>query len=608
MSSAEPVWNPKVQFAMDFLLDPRLQIAVILVCGLAAFVRGLLRTDIVALLMLLLAVVAGLVPAGEAFAGFANPAVVTVILVLILSQGLTRSGAVDRLIRYTTPENASAPLLIAAMGAVAAVMSSLMNNVGALAIMMPVAIQAAIKSGVSPSSVLMPVSSAAILGGMMTLIGTPPNLLISQYRAEAHGAHFGFFDFAPVGIAVAVAGIAFMALVGWRILPRERRGTRAPEDQFEIAPYLVELVVPAESDAVGKLGREIEDDAIEVELVAMIRGKAHLAPPRWQRLAAGDVLLVRGGADAVDRLGKAHGFVLSEQHDDATTAEKPEATGVAEAVVMPHTLINGLTAEEVRLRSRYGIGLLGVSRSGRQLTERLASFRFATGDVLLLQGPEDRLADAIVELGCAPLASRGIRVGSPSRAAVAAGAFLAAIAATALGMVPVTIAFAAAVAVYVLAGVLRAREAYAAIDWPVVVLLGCLIPVGGAMETTGLAQTVAGVIVATAEASSPVIALGVILVVTMLVSDVLNNAATAVIMAPVAGHVAGTLGAEPDAFLMAVAIGASCAFLTPIGHQNNLLILGPGGYRFGDYWRFGLPLEVIVVAVSLPILLIAFPL
>ncbi|MGE0747104.1 MAG: SLC13 family permease [Rhodospirillales bacterium] len=593
---------------MELLLDPRVQIAVLLAGGLVAFVRGMLRPDVVALIMLLAAFALGLVPAGQVFSGFANPAVVTVVLVLILSQGLTRSGAIERLIRYTTPQNASVTLLIGAMGVVAAVMSSLMNNVGALAIMMPVAIQAAVKSGASPTSILMPVSSATILGGMMTLIGTPPNLLVSQYRADAHGAQFGFFDFAPVGLAVALAGIAFMALAGWRILPRERRGSRAPEDQFEIAPYLVELVVPDDAPAAGKLVRDLEDDAVAVELVAMVRGKAHIAPPRWQRLAAGDVLLVRGEADAIDRLGKAHGLVMSEQQEEKTTAETTETAGVAEAVVMPHTLINGLTAEEVRLRTRYGIGLLGVSRSGRQLTERLASFRFATGDVLLLQGPEDRLADAIVELGCAPLASRGIRVGSPSRAAAAAAVFAAAIAATAFGAVPVTVAFAAAVALYVLAGVLRAREAYAAVDWPVVVLLGCLIPVGGAMETTGLARTIADAIVITAEAGSAVIALAVVLVVTMMVSDVLNNAATAVIMAPVADHVARTLGVAPDAFLMAVAIGASCAFLTPIGHQNNLLIMGPGGYRFGDYWRFGLPLEVIVVAVSMPILLLAFPL
>ncbi|MEX2201797.1 MAG: SLC13 family permease [Dongiaceae bacterium] len=583
----------------------------ILVVLLGLFIWGRWRYDVVAFLALIVAVAIGIVPVESAFSGFSNNAVITVALVLVLSAGLQNSGAIDLATRYLIPPGTGPIALLVLLPAAAAVLSAFLNNVGALAILMPVAIVAAQRANISPAILLMPVSFGSILGGMSTLIGTPPNIILAEYRARALGEPFGMFDYSPVGIGVAVAGVLFVGLIGWRLLPKERQAARPPEELFEIAPYVTEARLGEKSKLVDQPVREASAalSEIEAEIIGLVRGeKTILNPGRWERLRAGDGLVLRADADAIRESIRSLGLELVGEEEIGELKLDSEEVALVEAVVMPKSSIVGRSVRELYLRRRYGLNLLAVSRAGRRIHSRLNTLRFAAGDVLLLQGDRDRMGESLNAMGCAPLAARAIEIRRPLRAGLAVASFGAAIALAASGTAPVSVAFAAAVLVYVLSGIISAKSAYESIDWSVIVLLGALIPIGQAVDQTGSAALVANGIVLLFASGGEILVLAAVLAIAMLLSDVLNNAAVAVIMAPIAVSIAQAFGVNPDTFLMAVAIGASCAFLTPIGHQNNVLIMGPGGYRFGDYWRMGLPLEVIVVAVGLPLLLWAWPL
>jgi di/tricarboxylate transporter len=587
-------------------LDQGLVLALV-AAMIAAFLSGRFRHDIVALAALIAAVALGLVPAAGAFAGFGSPVVITVACVLILSRGLQDSGAVDALTRRVLPAGGGPVATLAALTVLAAVLSAGMNNVGALALLMPVALQAAARVGWPPGRMLMPLAFASLLGGMTTLIGTPPNLIVSSIREEATGAPFAMFDFAPVGAAVALAGLAFIIAAGWRLVPaRERAGVEG----FEAAAYLAEAQVPAGSPAVGRSLREIEETlaAAEAQLLGVVRDEIRLrAPGAALRIRAGDILAIEAEPEGLRAALAALGAKLAA--DRPAGAEDGE-TELVELVVTPASALIGRSARAIRLRRRYRINLLALSREGRRSIRRLRDARIEPGDVLLVQGAPEAISDFAADLGCLPLAARALRLPEPGRAARAAAVFLAAVLAAGLGLAPPAIAFAAGVLGAVMAGVVRPRGLYDAVDWSVIVLLACLLPVADAIGSTGAADLVAGALLAPVAALpptvAPVLALALILALTMTLSDLMNNAATVAVAAPIALGVAESLGARPDAFLMAVAIGGSCAFLTPIGHQNNTLILGPGGFRFGDYWRLGLPLEIVVLAVATPALVLVW--
>jgi len=583
----------------------------ILAAVLALFVWGRWRYDVVAFLALIAAVLLGIVPMHGAYEGFSNEAVITVALVLVLSAGLQRSGAVDLAARFLLPKDIGPFGLILLLPALAAVLSGFMNNVGALALLMPVAISAAQRAKISPAILLMPVSFGSILGGMTTLIGTPPNIIIANYREETAGVPFSMFDFAPVGAAVTIAGVLFVGLIGWRLLPKERQAASPPEELFEIAPYVTEVRIGEESKLADRPLREAATALAETdaEIVGLVRNeRTILNPGRWERLRVGDALVLRADAEALKEVVRTLGLELVGEEELGELKLHSDDVALVEAVVMPQAMIENRTALGLNLRAQFGVNLLAVSRAGRRIHARLNSLRIAAGDVLLLQGDRDRIGETVTTLGCAPLAERDLKIRRPARTGFAIVVFLAGITLAALGIVPVEIAFGGAALVYLLAGILTPKVAYETIDWSIVVLLGSLIPVGEAVDRTGAAQLIAEGLVGLLAADAEVLALIVVLVVAMTLSDVLNNAATAVVMAPIAVSIAGQLGANSDAFLMAVAVGTSCAFLTPIGHKNNVLIMGPGGYRFGDYWRMGLPLEILVVAVGVPVLLWAWPL
>jgi di/tricarboxylate transporter len=564
----------------------------------------------VALLAMLVVAAAGIITGEEAVAGFGHPAVITVAAVLVVSRGLQNSGVVDTLARFLFRVGERPTVQVGALSSLVAALSAFMNNVGALALLLPVAIRMARRSGRSPSVLLMPLAFGSLLGGLITLIGTPPNIIIATFRAEVNAEPFRMFDFAPVGLGVAVAGLLFVTLAGWRLVP-QRKGAASREELFEIGEYITEVTVPEESKAVGKRVRDLGTMTEgEIVVIGLVRDKKRqYVPSSFMPLEADDVLIVEASPGDLNTLVEEAGLALSASRRLGEEAlGSPSAMGLMEAVVIADSPLIGRTARTLNLRWRYGVNLLGVARMGTRLRGRLRNIRFRVGDVLLLQGPSETLPETLSALGCLPLAGRGLRLGQGRRLLLGLLFFSTALILAAAGLLPIQVAFLGAVATMILAKIISLREAYESIDWSIIVLLGAMIPVGQALEASGGADLIAQGVLVAAGQMPPVITLIIILVATMFLSDLVNNAAAAVLMAPIAISVAGGIGASADPFLMSVAIGASCAFLTPIGHQSNTLVMGPAGYQFGDYWRMGLLLEVIIVVVAIPLIMFFWPL
>lgn len=579
-----------------------------LILTLVLFATGRVRYDIVALIALLIVTITGIVDPVDAFLGFGHPAVVTVAAVLVLSKGLQNSGLIDIIARWVARVGDSEVRQIFSLTGIVAILSGFMNNIGALALMMPVAIRTARKSGRSPSSLLMPIAFGSLLGGMTTLIGTPPNIIIASYRAQSGGSPFLIFDFAYVGVGVAICGILFISLFGWRLIP-SRQSPASKEELFAVRDYLTEVRVPEKSKLAGKMILDIgAATEAEVVVLGMIRnGQKIVAPSSLERILEHDILIIEADSSDLQTLLDATRLELVGKADLSEEMIGSDTVGVIEAIVKPDSPILDRTAYTANLRWIYGINLLAVARAGERIKNRLNQIRFRPGDILLIQGKKDTLQAALPKIGCLPLAERGIRIGGQKTILVALLIFGTALGISALGILPVQITFTAAVVAMILASILSLREAYESVEWPIIILLGAMIPVGQALETSGGAALIAGSIVSGASLFPPQATLVLLLVITMFLSDLVNNAASAVLMAPIAIGIAHDLGASIDPFLMAVAIGASCAFLTPIGHQSNTLVMGPGGYLFTDYWRMGVVLEAIIVVVSVPLLLIFWP-
>ena len=621
------------------MTNPQILIFAVLAAMMGLFLWGRFRHDIVALAALLACVILGLVRSEVAFAGFGHPAVITVACVLVLSQGLRNTGAVDWLARSILPRAAGRITTLLALIGLGAALSGFMNNVGAMALLMPIAVQLSDRLDLTPGQILMPLAFGTILGGMTTLVGTPPNLIVSGFREEAGLGPFAMFDFAPVGIAVATLGVLFVALIGWRFVPARKSAAGA---SFDTGTYLTEVRVPDKGKAIDLTVRgfeaEIEDSGAQI--VGLVRNEVHMTAPHGARkIHAGDILVLQADVDALAEALSVFDITLEAQKSDADDKAEEVSENVSKAMkvetatsdlenvkdteegeqrdenivlrelaILPGSTIVGRSASDLRLRTRYGLNLLAVSREGRQPQARLRKLKLKSGDLLLMQGPAEMMGEFISDTGCVPLGERELRIPNKRMAIIAGVIMLGAIGIVTLGLLPAPVGFALGVLASMLLRTVPLRKIYTTIDWPIIVLLAALIPVAGAMQTTGAADLLARFLVETIAQGSPIAALAVVLITTMFLSDVMNNAATAAILCPIAIGIAATLGVNPDSFLMAVAIGASCAFLTPIGHQNNTLILGPGGFRFGDYWRLGLLVEVIVVAVSMPILLIVWPL
>lgn len=577
----------------------------VLAGAMAFFIWGRWRYDIVAVVALIAAVYLGVVPPKAAFMGFGHPAVITVAAVLVISRALQVSGVVNHLARLLAPSSQSTVRQIAATSGLAALLSAFMNNVGALALMLPVTLRNAYRAGRAPSKVLMPLSFATLLGGLITLIGTPPNIVIATFREQFGDAPFRMFDFTPVGLVVAAAGILYITTIGWRLIPRHRRGEAEAEHLFHIEAYITEARVPENSTLSGEQVRKIEQICEnEVTVMAIIRGRRRLlAPAGVERLWQDDILILEGDPAALEPLFDGNRLEQTGHQEVPPEFLRSDDVRLIEAVLMPNSPIEGQSMRGLRMHDRYGINLLAVARQGEAPKTRLGSIRFRAGDVLLLQGERNAMQQSLAALGCLPLADRRLRVARRRGVFVPVGVFAAAILAAAFGLLPIQIAFVTAVALIILFGTISVRDAYEAIEWPIIVLLGALIPIGEALQTTGGTALIAGAIVALAGDLPTWTMLALVMGASMLLSDLAHNTPTAVLMAPIGVSIAERQGLPIEPFLMAVAVGAASAYLTPIGHQSNTLVMGPGGYRFGDYARMGLPLDLVIVAVAVPMIM-----
>jgi len=570
------------------------------------FLLGKWRYDVVAFTAFLSAVVAGVIPSENAFNGFSHPAVVTVAAVLIISKTLQTSGVIDNIAIALFRKSYSQSIQRGVLSGLGATLSAFMNNIGALALLMPVALRISKK----PGALLMPLSFGSILGGLVTLIGTPPNIIIANYRTNVTGEPFRLFDFAPVGAPVALIGLIYIVLIGWRFIPKNRTGRKSAIDLFDVENYVTEVRVPDDSNFIGKYISELENYSEERSIVVgLIRDKNRILNNLSRvALKANDRLLIRTDPAVFDKLINKKDIELANENKLDDENLRSDEIGLIEVVIPPSSFIEGRSAQTLRLRQRYSVALIAMARQGQPVNERLGNVIFKAGDVLLLQGESELLTEITATLGCLPLAERGLSFGRPKKAWLPITLFASAILATAFNFVPIHISFSIVVVVLILLRTITPREAYDSVDWSVIILLGSMIPLGNALQLTGGTELIAQGISGIASTMPTFVIITLLLVVTMTLSDLMNNAATAIVMAPIGSAIAQQLEVNVDPFLMAIAIGASCAFLTPIGHQNNVLVMGPGGYKFGDYWRMGLPLEILVVIVSVPLILLVWPL
>jgi di/tricarboxylate transporter len=585
---------------------PQLAAFSIVVVMMALFAWGRWRYDLVAAVALLTAVIAGVVPPDQAFKGFSDDIVIIVGSALVVSAAVARSGVIERVARWLGPHLTTIHRQITALIGSVTVLSAFVKNVGALAMLMPMAFQLARRSGSSPSSLLMPMSFGALLGGIVTLVGTSPNIIVSRVREQLLGEPFNMFDFTPVGIGVAVAGFIFL-IFGWRLIPH-RKGAVSIEAAFKLEGYTTEVSVPEDSPAVGitvkaleKLGEE------EIEVITLLRsGSRRYEPAGNVIIKAEDILILQGAPAALERIVALEKLKLTREGKMHEVDTPSDEIGVTEAVIMPDSQLVGNSVGHLKLFDRYAINLLALSRKGQRITHRLRQVKLRAGDVVVFRGNLVAMPETLGELRCLPLAERDLRIGrkaSPVPVLVLA----AAMGLVAFNVAPVAVAFFGAAVLLLLMRSLTLSEAYDAIQWPILIMLGALIPVSDALRTTGGTDLIAAWLSNAASTLPPFGALALLLAAAMAVTPFLNNAATVLVMAPIAASFAHKLGYNPDPFLMAVAIGAACDFLTPIGHQCNTLVMGPGGYRFGDYWRLGLPLSLIVLAVGTPLIAFFWP-
>jgi len=590
------------------MTTPQYLSIALLVAMMAMFVWGRFRYDITAMLALLAGLALGIVTPKAAFTGFSDDIVIIVGSALVISAAVQRSGMVERGLGLIAGRVTKIRTQLLVLTASVGVTSALVKNVGALAMLMPAAFQMAKKNKASPSVFLMPMSFASLLGGLMTLVGTSPNIIVSRVRQDMTGQPFRMFDYFPTGFGLLVIGLVFLRF-GYRLLPRDRRGVPTMGEALDIKDYVTEVTIGEGSPVIDETVDQFCDrhDG-DVTVTSVMRAGMRSQPRPWMTLREGDTLILGGAPDVLERIIATNKLALAGSERDLPEDRKDDEIGVIEAVVATNSPLIGRTASRMQMQRRLGINLIAVSREGERLTHRLGGTVLRAGDVIVLQGPLSLLPERLPELGALPLAERALRLGNSRKGLLPVAILAVAMIATATGYVPVAVAFFAAAALILATGALPLAEAYASVEWPILIMLGALIPVSDTLRTTGASQILATWLAHVAASLPPWGAVALILVAAMAVTPFLNNAATVLVMAPIAAVFAHDLGYRPEAFLIATAMGAGCDFLTPIGHQCNTLVFGPGGYRFGDYARLGAPLSLLVVLCGTPLILAVWPL
>ena len=571
------------------------------------FASGRFRYDLVALGALLAGLVTGVVPAKQAFSGFTSDVVVIIACALVVSSAVARSGIIEQVFQPLLSRLKSAAIQVPAMAGATALLSMVTKNVGALAILMPVALRTARATRTSPSSLLMPMSFMSLLGGLVTLVGTSTNIIVSQVRQETVGKPFQMFDFAPVGLVLTGLGLLCVSL-GWRLLPKDRQGLAELGEAIR-APYSTEATVTGDRESDLSSVADLKLDESNVKLAAVIRGGRRLAGPLpGVQLAPGDTLVLEGEHQDLNQLFNRTPLVQERKGKEVAKERPSEEMRSVEAVVQQDSMLVGRSVQHVDLQQRFGVNLLAVGRSGARISERLRDVVLRPGDVLILQAGENALPTALQTLGALPLIERDIKLGSARSRYLPAAILAAAMTLVVLNIAPVAVAFFGAAVMVVALGALSMREAYAALDAQVLILIGALTPLSEAVRATGGTDLIAAGLVGVLHGQAALLTLGALMATAMACSPFLHNAPTVLVLAPIGVSLAARLHLGPDAFLMAVATGAGCDFLTPIGHQSNTLVMGPGGYSFGDYWKLGLPLSVLVLAVGPPLIAFVWPL
>ena len=579
-------------------------VLVVTICVLVGLlIWGRWRYDAVTLVALATLVLFDVIPINSAFSGFGHPAVIIVALVLLISRGLQESGFVGLIGGQLSKIPLSENQFLLVILVTAAALSSFMNNIGAMAILLPVTIAVCQQNSWNPPKFLMPLAFASILGGMNTMIGTPPNIIISQYRETYTGTSFNFFDFSFVGVAVSLLGVVFIAFLGYRLVKvRQEAGDEIK--LIDLKNYLFEVRVKKDSKAIGKRLSEIKKVAgPETEVLGIVNESGAVSKVSMvTKFAHNQVLVIKTSPDDISRLQSDLDLEISE---DLNTIKESDLEEI-EVMVTASSRLIGRKQEFLKRLASEDLALLGLWRQGAKFRTRLSREIFRVGDVLLLgvrSIDEEGVKERIKHLGLMPLMQREMQV-IPSRSRLLKSIifFVTFLLLAAFNVINIVIAFLLCVLAFIGVKVLNGNL-YRSIEWPVIVMLAAMIPIGQALETTGISNNIAMFISGYTEALPVYMIILLILVVTMFVSDIINNAATAIIMAPISANIASQLGAPVEPFLMAVAVGASCAFLSPIGHQCNTLVMAPGGYKFGDYWRLGLPLEIVIAAISVPMIM-----
>jgi len=569
---------------------------------------GKFRYDLVAFSILIISVAIGVVPYNNAFDGFAHPATIIVALVLVVSKGLINSGAIFFIGQKISAFGKNLWGHISIIGFIGAILSAFMNNVAALALLMPIDINKARASNWPPRKTLMPLSFATILGGMATLIGTPPNIIISSIRYEHTGEPFKMFDFFPVGGITAIIGLAFVALIGWRLIPKTSQNDDAGKELIEIASYVSNLTASQNSLILGKNLHEIYEAAekCDAAVLGIIRNSIRIDKgSRNLKIEENDQLIIDATPESLDEFRSIQKLEFPFKKD-RILAESDNYIPIEVVVTDTSRLLN-TSAIKVGLAWRKATVLLGISRKGRPIRKQIRRTIIREGDMLLILVPKESFNEVINWIGCLPLAARGLNITDTSKMTAALSIFFVGLIVASVGLLKLPIVLGLVIILYCLTKIVPPREVYSSVEWPVIILLASVIPLGAALESNGTTEIIVQILTKYASSMEPWLIIAIIMIITMTLSDILNNTATTLVIAPISIQLAQTLNLNTDTFLMAVAVSASCAFLTPIGHKNNTIILGPGGYRFGDYWRMGLVLEVLIIITSIPLLLIFWP-
>ncbi|MEN8236495.1 MAG: SLC13 family permease [Pseudomonadota bacterium] len=591
---------------MAFFTFDQVIILSVLLGTLGMFVWGKIRYDLVALSALLIACSSGVIPFERAFLGFSHPAVIMTACILILTNALGQSGSLDLIISHLHAFRNQPILQLFVLVLGVAFCSAFMNNIGALSLILPIAIQYAHQTKISPTFLLMPLSFASLLGGLATLIGTPPNIIIANYRAEAEGQSFSMFDFAYVGGIIGLLGIFFITLIGWRLLPKRRTSLEAGE-MFHIREYITEISIHSTSPLIGKTLFEFSERIPgEISVLTLFRGNNRiLCPSHTTIIQEDDILVLEVEPTALKKLFDSQAIHLLPGKPEKIEGMLGLDVKMIEAIIPPGSPLIDTSCKS--FYKRFKSILLAISRKGQFYIERMSSLRFEEGDILLLQGTRKGLQDSLNSTGCLPLAGRELQ---PVRGQITywpLGVFACAILLSSLNILPPSIAFLSAVVILILLQKIKFKAAFESIDFSILILIGSMFPLGEALSMTGTTSMIVNTLLIQPNFPNYIL-ITLLLVICMLLSDVINNAATALLMAPIAVELARNLGASVDPFLITVAVGSSCTFLTPIGHPSNMLVMGPGGYQFKDYWRIGLPLDIIIVIAAVPLILYVWPL